>query len=77
MIVVGEVYSVHGVGRRADVVLVAPNEVPQTGGDDDADKHDAGVVHGFEIDRDGSGHTEQRDGEEGPRCGMELVDYVC
>lgn len=50
------------------VVLLAPDEIPDGGDDDDGGKHNGSVVHGCGGDFAESGHAEERSGKGGPGC---------
>lgn len=57
------------VGRRASVVLVAPDPVPDTGDDAGCDEDHGGVVDQVSGDGDGCGHAEKRHSQKRPSCG--------
>lgn len=60
---------------RALVVLVSRDDVPDGGDDDDTHEDNYGIVHAITGDGNRSGHAEQWNGEEAPRCkGSAVLD---
>lgn len=64
--------GVDGRGR-ALVGLASADGVPNSSESDAGNEDDAGVVHGLEVDGDGGGHAEERDGQCDPGWEFALV----